>query len=84
MVNHGISANLMDETMRVFKEFFDMPDEDKASVYSEDPSKGCRLYTSSYNYANEKIHFWRDNLRHPCHPLDECTHLWPEKPIRYR
>ncbi|KAK2989503.1 hypothetical protein RJ640_019602 [Escallonia rubra] len=84
VINHGVSETLMDDTMKLFKEFFDMPDEDKASVYSEDPSKSCRLYTSSYNYANEKVHFWRDNLKHPCHPLEEWVHLWPERPIRYR
>ncbi|CAK9163794.1 unnamed protein product [Ilex paraguariensis] len=57
---------------------------ERQNVYSKDPRKGCSLYTSSYNYDNEEIHFWRDNLRHPSHPLDEVIHLWPEKPTRYR
>ncbi|KAL7172575.1 hypothetical protein ACSBR2_032129 [Camellia fascicularis] len=33
-----------------FQEFFDMPADDKASVYSDDPSQSCRLFTNSYNY----------------------------------
>ncbi|XWS31432.1 hypothetical protein CRYUN_Cryun23aG0075200 [Craigia yunnanensis] len=74
----------MNETMDVFKEFFEMPLEEKAMFYSEDPKKSCRLVTSSANYDWEKIHLWRDNLRHPCHPLEECIKLWPEKPTRYR
>ncbi|KAI3773010.1 hypothetical protein L6452_04207 [Arctium lappa] len=84
VINHGIDDDLVSDTMRVVKEFFDMPNEDKAGVYSEDSSKKCRLYTSTYDYENEEIHLWRDNLRHHCHPIDDFIHLWPEKPARYR
>ncbi|XVF21601.1 hypothetical protein REPUB_Repub12eG0104000 [Reevesia pubescens] len=84
VVNHGVSENLMNDTMNVFKEFFEMPAEDKASVYSVDLKKPCKLYTSSSNYDTEKVHLWRDNLRHPCHPLEECIKIWPEKPTTYR
>ncbi|KAJ0095360.1 hypothetical protein Patl1_17039 [Pistacia atlantica] len=68
----------------VLKEFFEMPAEDKSSVYSEDLSKSCRLCTSTVHYDDEKIHYWRDILRHPCHPLEEWIKQWPEKPTRYR
>lgn len=84
VVNHGIAKNLMKEIMDVLKEFFEMPAEEKAMIYSEDPNKKCRLLTSSVNYDWEKVHLWRDNLKHPCHPLEECIKLWPEKPTRYR
>lgn len=84
VINHGVSEDLIDDAMKVVNDFYNMPDEDKAKVYSTDPSKDCRLFTSSYSYAKEELHFWRDNLRHPCHPLDECIHLWPEKPTNYR
>ncbi|KAJ9564984.1 hypothetical protein OSB04_000950 [Centaurea solstitialis] len=84
VINHGVSQDLIDDTMKVIKDFFEMPNEEKAKVYSMDPNKSCRLYTSSYNYANEEIHFWRDHLRHPCHPLDKWIHIWPENPTRYR
>ncbi|KAJ9176431.1 hypothetical protein P3X46_011741 [Hevea brasiliensis] len=67
-----------------FREFFEMAAEDKAKLYSKDPSRICRLYTSSGNYDNEQVHFWRDNLRHPCHPLQEFIEQWLEKPTRYR
>ncbi|XWS31433.1 hypothetical protein CRYUN_Cryun23aG0075300 [Craigia yunnanensis] len=70
--------------MNVVMEFFDMPMEDKASLYSEDPNNVCRLYTSDINYGCEEFHFWRDVLKHPCHPLKECIKVWPEKPTRYR
>ncbi|XP_022727794.1 hyoscyamine 6-dioxygenase-like [Durio zibethinus] len=84
VVNHGIPKNLMNESMDVFKEVFQMPAEEKAILYSDDPKKSCRLLTSSPNYDWEEIHVWRDNLRHPCHPLEESIKLWPEKPTRYR
>ncbi|XP_076930952.1 protein DOWNY MILDEW RESISTANCE 6-like [Bidens hawaiensis] len=84
VINHGVSKDLIDDTMEVFKEFFNMPNEEKEKLYSNDQTKTCKLYTSGYNYLNEEIHFWRDNLRHPCHPVDECVHSWPVKPNNYR
>ncbi|KAE8685359.1 zinc finger family protein [Hibiscus syriacus] len=85
VVNHGVPEDVMNESMGVFKEFFEMPAEDKAMLYSEDPRNRCRLSTSSVNYSREKVHHWRDNLRHPCHPhLQDSIQLWPQKPIRYR
>ncbi|XP_059660367.1 hyoscyamine 6-dioxygenase-like [Cornus florida] len=80
VINHGVSENIIDDAVSLFKEFFNMQDEDKPSVYSED----CRFFTSSLNYANEEFHLWRDVLRHPCHPFEEWMKIWPEKPTRYR
>ncbi|KAK8614745.1 hypothetical protein V6N13_068540 [Hibiscus sabdariffa] len=79
VVNHGVSEKLLNDTMKVVAEFFEMPMEDKASLYSEDPNKVCRLYTSKTNYGTGKYHFWRDVLKHPCHQLEACTKLWPQK-----
>ncbi|PSS09435.1 Hyoscyamine 6-dioxygenase [Actinidia chinensis var. chinensis] len=84
VMNHGISQSLINEAMDVLKEFFDMPAEVKASAFTADSSKRCRLYTSTFQYDTEEVHFWRDNLTHPCHPLEDCLQLWPEKPTRYR
>ncbi|KAF7818413.1 protein DOWNY MILDEW RESISTANCE 6-like [Senna tora] len=84
VINHGVSENLMDETMSVLKDFFQLPDEDKQKFFTDDFSKSCVYYTSSINYAIEKIHLWRDFLKHPCHPLDKWQHVWPENPPKYR
>ncbi|KAA8550760.1 hypothetical protein F0562_002444 [Nyssa sinensis] len=84
VINHGVSGSLIDDTMSVLKEFFDMPGEVRASAFTLDSSKSCRLYTSTLNYDTEEVHFWRDNLTHPCHPVEDCKQLWPEKPTRYR
>jgi len=74
----------MNEARSVFKELFEMPEEEKQKLCSDDPSKTCKMFTSSVNYATEKVHLWRDNFRHPCHPLEKWQHLWPENPTRYR
>lgn len=84
IINHGVPVNQMKETMNVFKEVFHMPDEYKKSLCSNDPSKPCKMFTSSINYDSEKVHLWRDNLRHQCYPLEQWQHIWPENPPRYR
>ncbi|KAJ4822097.1 hypothetical protein Tsubulata_002812, partial [Turnera subulata] len=84
VINHGVPEDLMSSAMSVFKEFFEMPAEDRASLYSEDPNRSCRVFSSTLSYARESVHFWRDGLRHPCHPLEKWIEEWPEKPTRYR
>ncbi|XP_058208432.1 hyoscyamine 6-dioxygenase-like [Rhododendron vialii] len=82
--NHGVSEELMKDALVVAKEFFDLPVEEKERFYSEDPHQsGCMLKTS-IDFPKEKFHFWRDNLRHPSHPLEDHIHRWPENPARYR
>ncbi|KAK4253139.1 hypothetical protein QN277_010747 [Acacia crassicarpa] len=84
VINHGVSENLMEETISVLKEFFQMPDEAKKHLYCEDFSSDCILFTSCMNYGNEKVHQWRDFLKHSCQPLDKWQKFWPENPVRYR
>ena len=83
VINHGVEKDIMDEAMKVFMEFFELPYEEKSHLYSEESNVKCRLYKSSYNYANEDIHYWRDCLKHTCTPLKDCIHYWPQKPSRY-
>ena len=84
VINHGVSEDLMDETMNVAEEFHAMPGLDKERECSKDPNGSCKLYTSSYVYPREDFHYWRDAVTHPCRPLVECIQFWPEKPTRYR
>ncbi|KAK7268279.1 hypothetical protein RIF29_20975 [Crotalaria pallida] len=83
LVNHGIPKKLLDDVMQVAREFFELPIEDKAAIYSDDPKQGCRLHTS-IDYANEDVHYWRDVLTLPSHPLEQHIQNWPNKPTRYR
>ncbi|XP_024968711.1 hyoscyamine 6-dioxygenase-like [Cynara cardunculus var. scolymus] len=84
VINHGISEDLIKDAMEIVKEFFNMPNEDKASLYSLDPQKSCRLYTSSFDYVGETVHRWRDVLKHICDPVEGWVDSWPQKPSKYR
>ncbi|GFY99580.1 hypothetical protein Acr_13g0009800 [Actinidia rufa] len=83
LTNHGVSEELMQDVLVVGQGVLDLPVEEKERFYSEDPNQKCRLRTS-ISYDEEKVHFWRDNFRHPCHPLEDYIHDWPQNPARYR
>uniref|UniRef100_A0A5B7BHZ9 Putative hyoscyamine 6-dioxygenase-like n=1 Tax=Davidia involucrata TaxID=16924 RepID=A0A5B7BHZ9_DAVIN len=81
VINHGVPEKLMVDTMRIFKEFFNMSPEEKSSA----PERSGWIYTSSTDYAKEGVHLWRENLKQLCHPLEEeCMQFCPNKPTRYR
>ncbi|KAE8701422.1 hypothetical protein F3Y22_tig00110548pilonHSYRG00952 [Hibiscus syriacus] len=44
VVNHGIDEDLMDESMDVLKEFFEMPDEDKAMLFPRIQTKAAGFW----------------------------------------
>ncbi|CAL5357353.1 unnamed protein product [Camellia sinensis] len=62
VINHGLPKELMDDTMSLFKGFFDMPEEDKATYYSEDTSKSFRLYTGSFCHSVINHNYWKDSV----------------------
>ncbi|KAL8213956.1 hypothetical protein R6Q57_003405 [Mikania cordata] len=84
VINHGVSRELMDQTTALFKQFFSSSAEFKARFYSNDLNASCRLYTSTLNYENEEVHYWRDNLTHRCLPLVDHMNYWPNDPPYYR
>ncbi|KAJ9543380.1 hypothetical protein OSB04_023087 [Centaurea solstitialis] len=84
VINHGVSRDLTDQTMAVFRAFFAAPAEFKARFYSNDLNSSFRLYTSTLNYENEEVHYWRDNLTMRCHPIEDHIEHWPENPLNYR
>ncbi|KMT10349.1 hypothetical protein BVRB_5g120990 [Beta vulgaris subsp. vulgaris] len=85
VINHGISSELMNDAMKVFKEVFNLAPEERSQInMKEDLNQVCRMYSSSLNYDNEEFHLWRDILRHSCNPLEECIKYWPQKPENYR
>ncbi|XP_031265726.1 LOW QUALITY PROTEIN: hyoscyamine 6-dioxygenase-like [Pistacia vera] len=84
VINHGVSKDLIDDTMNVAREFHAMPAQDKVNECSKDPNGSCKLYTSSGNYDTEEVYYWRDCLTHPCYSLEEYMQFWPAKPTKYR
>ncbi|OEL22445.1 Protein DOWNY MILDEW RESISTANCE 6 [Dichanthelium oligosanthes] len=83
ILNHGIDAGLMAAVMAVALEFFRLPAEEKAKLYSDDPAKKIRLSTS-FNVRKETVHNWRDYLRLHCHPLDQFVPDWPANPPDFK
>jgi len=83
IVNHGVPENVMKSMMGIAKEFYEMPVEDRACLYSEDIKKPVRLSTS-FNIGIDKVLNWLDYLTQTCHPLEEVIGTWPEKPAAYR
>ncbi|XP_020276374.1 2'-deoxymugineic-acid 2'-dioxygenase-like isoform X2 [Asparagus officinalis] len=79
VINHGIPEELIDDVISVAQEFFEMPVEDKAPYYSEDPTKDTRLFTGQ-GFRKENIHFWRDCLIMSAYPVEKYEHQFPEKP----
>eukprot|EP01018_Ginkgo_biloba_P034319 Gb_03468 [translate_table: standard] len=84
IINHGVPERVMEDMMDVAAEFFEMPVQDRACIYSEDPKQQVRLF-SSFNITKDKVLNWRDFLTHTCtDPLDELIGSLPEKPAAYR
>ncbi|KAJ4773840.1 2-oxoglutarate (2OG) and Fe(II)-dependent oxygenase superfamily protein [Rhynchospora pubera] len=83
VVNHGITEEMLRKVMGIGKEFFKLPPEEKAKLYSDDPAKKMRLSTS-FNVRKETVHNWRDYLRLHCYPLEEFVPDWPSKPELFK
>ncbi|RDY02045.1 Hyoscyamine 6-dioxygenase, partial [Mucuna pruriens] len=84
VINHGVSKDLMDETLNIFKEFHAMSPKEKVNECSKDPNGSCRIYTSGENYKKDAILYWKDSLTHPCPTSGESMEYWPQKPSKYR
>ncbi|WCJ38367.1 2-oxoglutarate (2OG) and Fe(II)-dependent oxygenase superfamily protein [Euphorbia peplus] len=84
VINHGVDEELIKNTTGLLKEFFKLPEEDKESVYSEDPTRSCRLCNTILNHQGQNIRLWRENLRLYCNPLQKHIQEWPRKPLTYR
>ncbi|ONK63774.1 uncharacterized protein A4U43_C07F18790 [Asparagus officinalis] len=79
VINHGIPEDLVNDMISVAQEFFEMPAENKACYYSEDPRKEPRLFTGQ-GYGKELSLYWRDCFIISAYPVAKFEHLFPEKP----
>ena len=76
-------TGLMVEMKAIAREFFSLPPEEKAKLYSDDPAKKIRLSTS-FNIRKETVRNGRDYLRLHCYPLEDFVPVWPSKPPSFR
>ncbi|XP_061344235.1 hyoscyamine 6-dioxygenase-like [Gastrolobium bilobum] len=84
VINHGVSKELVEDTLGIFKGFHAMPVNEKISESSKDPNGSCKLYTSSGRNNQDVALYWKDSLQHPCPPSGDFMEYWPEKPAGYR
>ncbi|KAI3449760.1 hypothetical protein Pfo_006425 [Paulownia fortunei] len=80
VTNHGVPEDVIGEAVKVLEELFSMPVEE----ISKEANASGWVYMGSTSFAAKGAHLWRDNVKHPCHPLEECLQHWPQKPTRYR
>ncbi|KAK4723903.1 hypothetical protein R3W88_026682 [Solanum pinnatisectum] len=58
VINHGVPEDLMDEAMKVYEEFFNLPVEEKEKYTNEAET----LYTSNPKHYNSKEHKYRKEV----------------------
>ncbi|KAL6130638.1 hypothetical protein ACLB2K_069017 [Fragaria x ananassa] len=83
VINHGIPLSVMKDALSAANEFFNLPVEDKMLLGSDNVHAPVR-YGTSINHAVDKVHFWRDFIKHYSHPISEWIHLWPSNPSSYK
>ncbi|KAF2315452.1 hypothetical protein GH714_039292 [Hevea brasiliensis] len=83
VVNHGIPLHVMKDALEAIVGFFDLPLEGKMLLMSDNVHAPVR-YGTSLNHATDKVHFWREFIKHYSHPISEWIHLWPANPPSYR
>ncbi|KAF8661116.1 hypothetical protein HU200_057222 [Digitaria exilis] len=84
VVNHGVPEQLMLDMEVLAVEFFEMPEADKATYYSDDISKANRLCSgATYETGGER--YWHDYLHLAYNfPVDDHVKDWPDMPQRLR
>ncbi|KAL7171578.1 hypothetical protein ACSBR2_036269 [Camellia fascicularis] len=85
VINHGVSEELCTRMMNAVSDFFDLPAQERATLFTDDKTKPVRV--SNYHIkgkGEEKVTMWSETFSHPWHPVDEFTHLLPQNPPQYR
>ncbi|XP_006347975.1 putative inactive flavonol synthase 2 [Solanum tuberosum] len=83
VVNHGIPLSVMDNAIHAASEFFDLPTQDKRHLLTSNVCDPVR-YGTSLNHVKDKVHFWRDFLKHYANPTSTWIDLWPSNPKCYK
>ncbi|KAM5554691.1 flavanone 3-dioxygenase 3-like [Rosa sericea] len=83
VINHGIPLSMMKDALSAANEFFNLPVEEKMLLGSDNVHAPVR-YGTSINQAVDRVHFWRDFIKHYSHPISKWIHLWPSNPSSYK
>ncbi|XP_039070313.1 flavanone 3-dioxygenase 3-like [Hibiscus syriacus] len=82
-VNHGIPLSIMNDALSAATEFFNLSLEEQMPLSSDNVHNPVR-YGTSLNHASDKVHYWRDFIKHYSHPISDWIHLWPSNPPSYK
>ncbi|KAK5775944.1 hypothetical protein PVK06_043900 [Gossypium arboreum] len=83
VVNHGIPLPVIHDALAAATEFFNLSLEEKMTLLSDNVHNPVR-YGTSLNHASDKVHYWRDFIKHYSHPISDWIHLWPSNPPSYK
>ncbi|XP_052175974.1 protein DOWNY MILDEW RESISTANCE 6-like [Diospyros lotus] len=86
VLNHGVPPDLCRKMMAAASEFFRLPREERAALFTEDKTKAVRLTNYFIKVeGQENVSMWSESFSHPWHPSDSgFTHLLPLNPPQYR
>lgn len=73
----------MKDALEAAKEFFNLPIEEKMLLLSDNIHEPVR-YGTSLNHVVDRVHFWRDFIKHYSHPISEWIRIWPSNPPTYK
>ncbi|KAG0453033.1 hypothetical protein HPP92_025697 [Vanilla planifolia] len=83
VVNHGIDAGLIDDMMRLARDFFALPPEEKRRFYMSDGKRGGFIVSS--HLEGEAFQDWRELVSFFSHPLRVRDYSrWPDRPEGWR
>ncbi|XP_010413576.2 PREDICTED: protein DOWNY MILDEW RESISTANCE 6-like [Camelina sativa] len=83
IINHGISSSVVKDALDAATKFFDLPVDEKMLLGSDNVHTPVR-YGTSFNHSTDKVHYWRDFIKHYSHPLSKWIDLWPSNPQCYK
>ncbi|PIA43563.1 hypothetical protein AQUCO_01900154v1 [Aquilegia coerulea] len=81
IINHELPDNVIKNMIKVAKQFFELPFEERAKLMSNELGTPVR-YGTSFNQNKDGVFCWRDFLKLMCNP--DVLHLWPSSPMEFR
>ncbi|ESQ39113.1 hypothetical protein EUTSA_v10001518mg [Eutrema salsugineum] len=83
VINHGIPSSVVKDALDAATQFFDLPVEEKMLLVSANVHEPVR-YGTSINHSTDRVHYWRDFIKHYSHPLPKWIDMWPSNPPCYK
>ncbi|CAK9149423.1 unnamed protein product [Ilex paraguariensis] len=83
VINHGVPLPVINDALNSAMLFFNWSNKEKIFLASDNVHEPVR-YGTSLNHVKDKVHFWRDFIKHYSHPIPTWIDLWPSNPPSYK